>query len=364
MAYVCGMEPGNEHYGARTDVEQPRDHRLGDPDEPSGAGPPYAGTPPAAVPKARTGLLMLVAFLVELVLIAAGGNQWVTDKLLRANTDLGTVAFGLRNVALTFAWRFTPRGSDPEHFWLGGILLILTTLVLSVLLIAAVVRGPVTFGRAFIGTWMAVIVATMLGGFVRGLVLDLRFSGGGGRAVQAFFGRTSPGSNVFLAGVGLGFVVALVVAALAPLTRRNPYAAGGRAPAGGAAAAYPQPGASDVALGAPAAMPWQDHHYGPPQRQGIADPDRDRTAQQPSMHKDDQADRTAQLPVADSAAERHQTPAAAPTQLAEPRREEPRRDEPPAQSSSQATTQLPRVPDDQGRFPRPPDDEDLDPEHH
>ena len=236
MPYLGGMQPvSQQQYGSSG------------PD----AGPPPAArtTRSAAVgpARARTGLIVSVAVLTEIVLIAIGGNQWVADKLARAHVH-GGLASGLRNAALTYSWRFTPRTSDPLHRYNGSWALIGTTIVLSALLIAAVVRGPLTFDRAFFGAWMAVPVATMIGGYVRGLVLNYPLPPHQSRLSIALFGVAAPGSTVFLAGLGLGLVVAIVVAVVGMTTKRRPL---------------DDVDTGEIAPG-PAMAPWQDRYYGPP----------------------------------------------------------------------------------------------------
>ena len=141
----------------------PEDGDQSDTDEWDGR----TGRYPAPVPKARIGLLLLLAFFVEFLIIVGSGNQWVADKIAQS-TPATYMAAGLRNVGLVYSWRFTPRAHDTSHVWLAGLALIVTTIIVSLLLILAIIRGPITFGRAFFGTWMAVIVATILGGYVRG----------------------------------------------------------------------------------------------------------------------------------------------------------------------------------------------------
>jgi hypothetical protein len=206
--------------------------------QPSGSPGSYYGPPPgeqfepppsgaAAGPRARTGLVLVVAVITEIVFIAVFDNQWISAKIARfefrtSNSFLAQVA----SSALTYSWRFTPRTGDTQHLWLSQMMLILTVLVLSALLIASVVRGRVTFGRAFFGTWMSVIVATELATVVRGLIIGDAFNRPGtSRLTNAVFGALGPTAQAFVAGVGLGVVTALVVAVVAAATRRTPPAA-------------------------------------------------------------------------------------------------------------------------------------------
>jgi hypothetical protein len=276
--------------------------------------------------------------------------------------------------------------------------------VVSLLLITAVCRGPVTWGRAFFGSWMAVAVATMLGGYVRSAVVDTHAQGQGGRYEQALFGTVSPGSIVFLAGVLLGLVVAIVLGIVGPLTRRVPDGAVAAGYAGTPTAAPAAESRADrEPAGAPGGAPWQDQHYGPPAPRSSfdppppyrgEDPDSQRTTQLPVMDADrpggataigqQRDDRPVQrrpedtgpvqqptqqpteqpteqptqaLPVqrAESPAQQEQPVQQPPVQQQPPQQEQPveHQQQPAQQQPAQQTAQ----------FPRPPDDEDLDPEH-
>ena len=180
---------------------------------------------PARPPQrpARAGWIVLAALLTELVVIGAAANQWVTTRIFRQVYE-GSGSDGVRDLKETlivYNWRWTPQSGDTEHSWLGQILMILTVLVVSGLLIFAVLRGVATFGRVLLTCWMAVIVATMLGTWVRGLVTDV--SGGPThelRITKAVFGQLAPGPVVFFASLVLGLAVGLVAGIVAVATRR------------------------------------------------------------------------------------------------------------------------------------------------
>ena len=165
---------------------------------------------------------MLVAVLAELVLIAAGNNQWVTRYVFdHVGGTQNSLQLRLADAATTYSWRVSKPGQDAGHNWLGQWVLIGTVLLVTALLVFAVARGVVSFGRVFFGTWTAVIVATEVGAIVRGLVLDDRVYGFTNRASFAFFGQASPSGYNFLGGVGLGLLVGLVAAVAAVATRRT-----------------------------------------------------------------------------------------------------------------------------------------------
>lgn len=194
--------------------------------------------------RARTGLIVLAAVFTEIVVIAAADNQWVSNKILR--NELRTNSVTLRSLAnswLTYTWRLSPRdGANANQVWGSQLALVAVVLVLSGLLVAAVVRGPITFGRAFFGTWMAVVVATLVGAFVRGLIepfgkLQL---GNSNRVTRAAFGSFGVNQAAVAAGFGLGLLVAVVAAVVAVASRRGPAQAADSAdPAAGQASAVP-----------------------------------------------------------------------------------------------------------------------------
>lgn len=178
--------------------------------------------PPTA--QLRPGLVVLAALLTQIVVIAAEGNQWVTVRIARSigNGDSDFVR-GLKSALLTYNWRLTPQRFDTEHSWLSQILFIVTTLVLTALLIAAVVRGPASFLRGFFTAFMAVVVATMLAAYVRGAVNDAPVYSPS-RAARAVFGPLGPAPVTFLAAIFLGVITGLIAGAAAATARQRPSA--------------------------------------------------------------------------------------------------------------------------------------------
>src|SRR5256885_17114435 len=65
----------------------------------------------------RTGVVGLTALLTQIVIIAAIGNQWVTDRIfdsiLRDNTDFSR---DFKQALIVFNWRFAPQHAD-QHSW-------------------------------------------------------------------------------------------------------------------------------------------------------------------------------------------------------------------------------------------------------
>jgi hypothetical protein len=301
--------------------------------EPS-AAPPQPQPQPREKPTARTGLVVLTAALVQLVIMAACGNQWVTDHVERNQLNAGSLGHRFGWTAfLTYSWRFTPQ-HGLSTLWQAQLALVLVTLLLTALLVLAVVRGPVTFGRALFGTWTAVLAATVLGAIVRGVVAagdhNLVQPIGGNRLSAGLAGSYGPTSPVVVAGICCGFVTALLTALIAVATRRTrPQALLDDRPA---EAAYVPPPPPPPYYGEPAPSPaanptpsWHGEYterYAPPEPV-------EHTVQLPREAAPAEAEHTAQLPRE-------------PEPVREPKE--------PARHDDQPTTQ----------FPRPPDDEHLD----
>lgn len=308
-----------------------------DPAEPQYANPPTGpGWAPPAGPagtarRTRAGIVVLAAVLTELVLIGAGANQSVSERIVRDMPGKGLSAELIKGSWLTYTWRWNP--SDGRIWW-SHAMLIVTLAVVSGLLVWCIARGPVSFARAFFGTWMAVIVATLLGAFVRGLLDPFSKDAlpGGNAVTRAIFGPAGPNSEVVFGSFVLGLVVGLVAGLLAVTTARS---------AGAAAvpyepAAFADYGPPPAAAPGGALPPWQDQHYGPPARpvtpppaaahragEGAAGEDA-RTTQLPSFQKDAEQQPTTQLPP----------PEAPPSARAD--------------APDHATTRFPRPPDDEG----------------
>lgn len=198
---------------------------------PAAGWPPgrYAGefAPPRAdgplLRRSRAWLVVLIAFVVELVIIAGIGNPAVSDRIAESIGPDSGLGSNAARAALVYRWRVTAASGDTYHVWLAELALVGTVLVLTALLVWAAARGPAGFGRAFVGTWTAVVVATLVGMVVRGVVID---PGGytpypGGRLNAALFGPLAPNGITCVAGLALGLVVALAAGLTAASARRT-----------------------------------------------------------------------------------------------------------------------------------------------
>lgn len=208
-----------------------------------------AATAPAvsSARQGRTWLIVLTAFLVEIVVIAAGCNQKVADNARGFLDDpkhefdfVGQVV----RAGQTYDWRLSGHSGPPHHLVLSQYAMLATFFVVAALLVFALARGAVTFGRAFFGVWLAVIVATELAAIVQFLVVDNNPDHIGKPTFAVFYG---PDGYSFFAGVCLGLLTALVAALVAVATRRPAPTAPmlpWETPSGGFAAApgaYPEP---------------------------------------------------------------------------------------------------------------------------
>jgi hypothetical protein len=186
MAYVVRMEP------------------LSDTSDPPRERP--------EAPAVRVGLVVVTALLTEFVTIAAIGNQWVTPKLVRAYiNERSTLVSDFKASLITYNWRFTPQDGDVGHVWLSQMLLIGATLALTAVFVAVIVRGPSSYGRIFLTCWISAWVATIFGGYARGLTLKTNDS----RLQHGLFSNDfGPNTILVFSGLLLGLLVGLVTAAV------------------------------------------------------------------------------------------------------------------------------------------------------
>jgi hypothetical protein len=211
MPYVVGMAQGYEQGSYRPGS-------YGGGGDTGGSAP--AGSVPTGPRRARVGLIAFTAFLIELVIIAAGFNQAVTKHLVSYydNHNDNSFVTSMVQAGLSLSWRLTPQHGDSSHIWLSELVGDVSILVLTVLLVVAVVRGAITWGRAFFGIWMIVIVSTCLASIPALLVTEHQAPAGVDKATYAVFG--GPNGYVFFVGAALGLVVALITSIVAVATRR------------------------------------------------------------------------------------------------------------------------------------------------
>lgn len=222
MAYLGGMEPRaperqwSPFTGEQERVEADSDYY----DERASRDAPLDRRTARELKRGRPGLVALMAVIVELIAIGGADNQWVVKHLTRYAAQHPFAFPGhLVNALTVYQWRFAPQPGDRANEPLAHIALVGTVLVLTALLVYVLCRGAVTFWRAFFGTWLAVVVATLAGMVVRNLISPPRYpSNFDSRAGALFLG---PDGFGVMAGVVLGFVCAVFAAIVAVATRRR-----------------------------------------------------------------------------------------------------------------------------------------------
>ncbi len=264
--------------------------------------PRYEPPPPAvSIKKSRPGLIGLAAAATMLVLIVAVGNPPATRSLIE-NADLESFSGRLRASLSTFGWHLTDLGNDFGHLFLANVLMDVAVVLLVFAFVVVVTSGSGSFWRTFLGTWIAVIAASVIGGYVRSSVVDDKFVDPTlhSKATAIFFSVSSPGATLVFAGLVFGVFVAIVAGLAAIATRRDDVvtARGPYGPFG--------PPAADVEDGGQTASPRREPWSAPPAAPGpVANPSpwstdsSEPTAEADSGHDDD-ADRTTQLPAVDS----------------------------------------------------------------
>lgn len=180
--------------------------------------------------RARTGLVILSAFLTELIVVAATGNQGVTDAVNRHLGDhsrsFADYAAGAWRSLSTYHWRFTPASGQSTGDWAADFAAIGVLFVLTVLLLIPIVRGAAGFWRVFFGAWVTVAAITPIAIMVRNaIVIPSRPGPGESKFGQAVYGYPDFGT-VIVGGIVLGLLTGLVGAVVARTTRREVSATG------------------------------------------------------------------------------------------------------------------------------------------
>jgi hypothetical protein len=191
-----------------------------------------APAPSAALPRLYRGrpwLAAVIAALVELVVIGGVDNQAVTRVLRKPIDDPARVVAdysrGAIDAATAFWWRFAPADGQATHVWAAQFAAIAVLVLLTWLGTLAVARGSVSFGRVWVGVWAVVAASAPIAVMVRNALVTPTAPGPAQSKIgQAIYGYDQFGS-VLVAGLALGFVTGLVVAAVAVSSRRQIAAA-------------------------------------------------------------------------------------------------------------------------------------------
>lgn len=178
-------------------------------------------------PPTRPGVLALAAVLTQLVVIGATGNQWIAKHEIQwiLNENKSAFVRDLKSALFVFNWRFAPESGDANHTWLSQLTLIVVTCLLTAAFIGVAVRGPATFGRMFLTSWLAGFGAAVIATYVRALIKD-QPQLPGDRVQKAIFGLLSPSTLSVFADAVLALVAGLVAAVVGNMvSRRVPEAA-------------------------------------------------------------------------------------------------------------------------------------------
>jgi hypothetical protein len=188
------------------------------------ARPTFVSAPPAvSTTRARPWLIGLAAMSTVLVLILAIDNSTVASKVqehtVNSSTFVDRALFALTN----FRWDLGRLSNDFAHIYLAALMTDIAIVVLVFLFVTAVTRGRGSFGHVFAGTWIAVIAAAMVAGYVRPLVLDIGKLApqSQGKATNIFFSVYSPSANTLFAAIVFGLVAALVAGLVGVASRRT-----------------------------------------------------------------------------------------------------------------------------------------------
>ena len=146
--------------------------------------------------------------LAEILVVAAGANQWTSDRIAnRLVATSNTFLAGVYRSLLTYAWRLTPRSHEVGHVWAAELVVLGVLFVGTGLLLGLLLRYVRSFWSSFAAGLITVTfvsqVALVVAGFVGGPASHRT-------PTDAFFGVGSPSGFSFLGSVILGVIVGLV----------------------------------------------------------------------------------------------------------------------------------------------------------
>jgi hypothetical protein len=177
--------------------------------------------------RAPTLVVALSAALVELVIVAAAGNQWVVDHLVKNESASEAPRTREAKAVLTaFPWRWTPENHQ-RMIWLGEIVAGIGMVILVFLLVFAFVapiRAPRSFVSVWLGVWGLVLGITQVAVIGRTMIAYSELPDGAnpqrlGRFSLAIF--DGPTAQTVLFGGVSGLIVAIVAGVVASVTSRR-----------------------------------------------------------------------------------------------------------------------------------------------
>jgi hypothetical protein len=187
--------------------------------------------------RSRGLLIAFVAAVVELLIVAGTGNQWVSKRI--ADNATGTrFPNVLARGAVGFPWRFNPQ-TDRTRIWAAELIGVGTLVVLVFLLtLILTARSSRSFFGTLVGTWGVTTVSALLAAGLRQWLAfptiypTGRDGNGYARLANAFL--DGPSSTVVFFALASGLLTGIVAGAVASLTSR-PVEVAATAPAAGAA---------------------------------------------------------------------------------------------------------------------------------
>jgi hypothetical protein len=271
------------------------------------------------MPPSRPLAAAITAGITILALTAGSGNPYLFDHVLARRTNNDQVIGAAARTLGAFTWR---THSNPPllttALWVGQLVAIAVLAVLTFFFVALLARGATKAVSVFVGTWAAVVLATVVTVIIRAILWYPDFfnplddQGRMGRIGYALF--KAPSAPAIMYGFYAGIVTALVTALVFALVRRRAERRADAAPAGADAAGYPPPGygyGDFSGAGAPPNYPGPEHGpssdqvtavlppTGPPTRHAPGHPDEPARAWGPEPHWDAPAgdEPTRQLPT-------------------------------------------------------------------
>jgi hypothetical protein len=165
--------------------------------------------------RSRPAVIALVATAVQVVLVAALGNPSVSESLGRRAAKSSPAGRDALLALITFAWP-TDRGTLSAGAYAGVYVGIAVLLVLTYVLVYALARGVPTAGQVLLGTWLAVLGASVAAVIVRAAFVPSPDDEGLDRVL---FGSVTGGTVLYALAAGL---LAGVFATLIHVATRRP----------------------------------------------------------------------------------------------------------------------------------------------
>lgn len=235
-----------------------------DPTAPTSAAPAPARAQPGA---ARTGLVVFASLVTEIVIIGAACNQWVSDRIgdqiIRSALHNGSPTVRDFKQAL-FAFNWR---YAPRSFDHQHNWLSQLLMIFTLLVLSGAVISLVARGPITFGRALFGCWAAVVFATVPASYVRGLVSEGNTssspRVTQALFEQLGPNTPTIFAGLVLGFVTGVVAGLVAVGTRRAPVVERGPEPG---QPGYVPPEQPPPFFGSTPVPPWADQHYGPPGR--------------------------------------------------------------------------------------------------